>query len=85
MMNITLQSMRNATADKLDVTVLHTCRIIYVVQDNVVDIATRYGLDGPQIEYQWEHSSRLALGFTQSPVQRVPDLFVGGKAAGAWL
>ena len=48
-------------------------------QDNVVGIATRYGLDGPRIEYRWErdfpHPSRLSLGPTQPPVQWIPDSF----------
>ena len=30
------------------------------------------------------HSSRLALGFTQLPIQWVQSLFPGGKVAGAW-
>ena len=51
-------------------------------------IATRYGLDGPEIESKWRqdfpHSSRPALGLTQPPTQWVPGLFPGGKAAWAW-
>ena len=46
-----------------------------------VGIATRYGLDGPRIEYQWgrdfPHPSRPALGSTQPPVQWVPGLSRG--------
>ena len=57
-------------------------------RDIVVGIATRYGLDGPGIESRWgrnfPHPSRSDLGPTQPPVQRVPGLFPGGKAAGAW-
>ena len=61
----------------------------YIVgRDGSLGIATRYGLDGPAIECQWgrdcPHPSRPALGLTQPPIQRVPGLFPGGKAAGAW-
>jgi hypothetical protein len=53
-----------------------------------VGIATRYGQDGPAIESQWgrdfPHPFRPALGHTQPPVQWVPGLFPGGKAAGMW-
>ena len=62
---------------------------MYLVgRDGVVDIATRYGLDGPGIESRWgqdfPHTSRPALGPTQPPVQCAPGLLPGGKAAGAW-
>ena len=57
-------------------------------RDSSVGIATRYGLDGPGIESRWgqdyPHPSRPALGPTQLPIQWVPGLFSGGKAAGAW-
>jgi hypothetical protein len=50
-----------------------------VVWDNSVDIATRYGLDGPGIESRWDqdfpHPSRPALGPTQPPIHWVPGLF----------
>jgi hypothetical protein len=57
-------------------------------RDSSVGIATRYGLDGPEIESRWGRDfpqpSRPALGPTQPPVQWVPGLFPGSKAAGAW-
>ena len=56
-------------------------------RDSSVGIATRYGLDGPGIEFRWgrdfPHPSRPALGPTQPPVQWIPGLS-RGKAAGAW-
>jgi hypothetical protein len=46
-----------------------------------VSIATLYGLDGPRIESRWgqdfPHTSRPALGPTQTPIQWVPNLFRG--------
>ena len=59
-----------------------------VGRDSSVGIATRYELDGPGIESRlgrdFQHPSRPALGPTQPPIQWVPGLFPGGKAAGAW-
>ena len=58
---------------------------IAVGRDSSDGIATRYGPDGPGIESRWgrdfPHLSRPALG---PPIQWVPGLFPGGKAAGAW-
>jgi hypothetical protein len=58
------------------------------VEHSVIGIATRYGLEGLGIESRWgrdfPHQSRPALGPTQPPIQWVPGLFPGGKAAGAW-
>jgi hypothetical protein len=60
----------------------------YVVRDSVVGIATRYGLEGPGIEFRWgrdfSQPSRPTLGPTQPPIRWVTGLFSGGKAAGAW-
>ena len=58
-----------------------------VGRDSSVGIATRYGLDGPGIEFRWGRDflqpSRPALGPTQPPTKWVLVL-PGGKAAGAW-
>jgi hypothetical protein len=60
----------------------------YVGQDSSVGIATRYGLNGPEIESRWgrdfSQPSIPALGPTQPPIQWVPGVFPGGKAAGVW-
>ena len=50
-------------------------------RDSSLGNATRYGLDGPGIEFRWEghflHLSRPALGPNQPPIQRVPVLSRG--------
>jgi hypothetical protein len=42
-------------------------------RDNSIGIATRYGLDGPEIESRWRrdfsHPSRTSLGPTKPPIQ----------------
>jgi hypothetical protein len=52
-----------------------------VGRNSAAGIATRYGLDGPGIEYRWErdflHPSRQALVPTQPPIQWVPGLSRG--------
>ena len=60
-----------------------------VGHESSVGIATRYGLDGPQIESRWErdfpHPSRPVLGPTQPPIQWVPGLFRGQSGRGMVL
>ena len=55
-------------------------------RDNIVGIATRYGMDGLGIESRWAtgvaHPTRPALGPTQHPVQWAWGHFPGGKRPG---
>jgi hypothetical protein len=57
--------------------------------DCSVGIATRYSLDGPEIESRWgrdfPHTSRPALGHNQPPVQWVPGLSRGKTGRGVAL
>jgi hypothetical protein len=57
-----------------------------VGRDSSVGIATRYGMDSPKIESRlgrdFSQPSRPAMGPNQPPIQWVPGLFHGGKAAG---
>jgi hypothetical protein len=52
-------------------------------RDSSVGIATRYGLEGPGIEFRWgrdfPYPSRMALGPIQPPIQCVP-VFLSWKS-----
>jgi hypothetical protein len=65
------------------------CHIIMGSRYSAVDIATRYGLDGPGIESRcrWDilNLSRPALRPIQPPIQWVPDLSWGQSGWGLAL
>jgi hypothetical protein len=51
-----------------------------------VDIASRYGLDGPGIESRWRarFSALVLTGYPPSLLYNRYRVFLGGKAAGVW-
>ena len=57
-------------------------------RDKAVGIATRYGLDGPGIESQWEGEIfHTRLDWPWGPPSRLYNgywIFLGGKVAGPW-
>jgi len=59
-----------------------------VGRDSSLGITTRYGMDGPVIEFRWgrdfPHLSTPALRPTHTSIQCAPGLFPGDKATGAW-
>ena len=60
---------------------------LYSALDNLVGIATWYGLECPGVEARWGEIFalfRTGPGTTQSPVLWVPGLFSGGKEVGPW-
>jgi len=61
--------------------------IILGGRDNVVSIATRHGLEGTEIKFQWWHDflhlSRPALGAHPASCTMGTGSFPGVKAAGA--
>jgi len=71
-----------------EIVFMFTLDTLEVGRNRAVDIATRYGPDGTEIEFRWwrdfTRSSRLALEHSLTPIQRVTCPFSGDKAAGAW-
>jgi hypothetical protein len=65
------------------------CVEVILCRNSEGGIAIRYELDNPGIESRlgrdFPHSFRPALEPGQPPVQGVPGLFPGDKAAGLWL
>ena len=53
-------------------------------RDSSVGIATRYRLEGPGVEFRCGRDFSHRSPVTQPTVYWVPDLFPGGKEAGAW-
>ena len=63
--------------------------VVVVDSDGSVGIATRYGLDSPEIEPRcgrdFPHPFRPALGPTESPIEGVPSLSQGQSGRGVSL
>ena len=66
---------------RFSLSVYKTLSHALVGRGSAVGIATRYGLDGPEIESRWvrvfPHPSRPVLGPTQPPIQWLPGLSLG--------
>ena len=66
----------------------YTSNVLSDGRDSSVGIETRYGLDGPGIEFRWGldflHPSRPTLGAHPASCTMGTGCFPGGKAAGAW-
>jgi hypothetical protein len=67
--------------ERVVIALFGNCLIYRRSQDNVVGIATHYGLDGPGIESQWGpeflYLSRLAVSPAQLPIQWILGLSLG--------
>ena len=63
-------------------------KIVAVLTDSSVGIATRYGLDGPVIESRWEARFsalvQTVCGTHPASCTMATGSLPGGKAAGAW-
>jgi hypothetical protein len=56
-------------------------------RDSAVGTATRYGLEGPEIESRWDEIFRIRPDLSWGPPSLLYNgyrVFTGGKAAGAW-
>ena len=59
----------------------------FVGWDSSVDIRTRRGMDGPEIESRWREIFRTRSDWHWVPPSHLYNgyrVFPGGKAAGAW-
>ena len=79
------QSSQSVRLTSSIVSLLCNIKSCWDARGSAVGILTRYGLDGPGIEFLWErnylHLSRPTLVPTQPPVQCLPGFFPDGKAA----